>query len=124
MGGLRTGIWRRIAGAAGLAGLVFYVSLIPAQSVSQVVHALVRAELTRAVICDAGLAPTQKAPATGGHNGQFYHNSNGFQLAALTSGVTFAIPPEAVQIFLRPKNEFALRRAALTPQSRGPPHLV
>ncbi len=121
MGGFRTGIWRRAAGALGLVGVLLYVSLIPNHFVSQTVNALIKAELGNVIICHSGSGP-QKDGLKDNHC-PFCHGYASFHLATLTSGLTFLVPPKASGTFLPPKNESSLRRATLTPQSRGPPSL-
>jgi len=96
MGGFRKGVWRRIAGAFGLVGVLLYTALIPGHLVSQTVSALVSAELGTVVIChdDGGAPATDQSKSK--HGCPFCHGYAGFQLAALGGGFSFVAPPHAV----------------------------
>lgn len=123
MGGLRTTVWRRIAGALALAGVLLYTSLIPGHIVSQLVTALVDAELGTAIICHSGEAPQQPNKSNADQGCPFCHGHASFQLAAFTAGATFVVPAQSAWVSHRVESDSLLTRAVPTPQSRGPPHL-
>ncbi|WP_141702014.1 DUF2946 family protein [Methyloceanibacter stevinii] len=122
MGGFRKGNWRRVAGALGLLGVLVYASLIPGHLVSQTLTVLVQAELGVVPICHRGGGePTDQTSKD--KNCPFCHGYASFMAAAPSVAVSFIVPRRVAERVAPVQDAFGLRRAALTPQSRGPPQL-
>lgn len=121
MGGFRKGVWRRIAGAFGLVGVLLYTALIPGHLVSQTISALLFAELGTVVICHSGGDTPANDQSKEKRDCPFCHGYASFQISTLGGGLAFTVPSHSVAIFAPIQDEPSLRRAALTPQSRGPP---
>lgn len=124
MGGFRTGNWRRVAGAFGLLGVLVYSSLIPGHLVSQTLTVLVQAELGVVVpICHRGGAGSPAGKTTKDQSCPFCHGYASFMAAVPSIAVALLVPPRVAERVAPVQDNFRVRRATLTPQSRGPPQL-
>lgn len=112
---------RRLAVALGLFGILLYASLIPRHIVSELIGGLVDAELGTSVMCHAGDGPANPADGKVQPKCPFCQGYAAFQLTTPDAGVAFVILPPAAAKFLPAQNYAGLWRAAVAPQSRGPP---
>ncbi len=127
MGRGTPGLCRRFGAALALCGILVYSALIPGHVVSQLVSALIQAELGDAadVICHSdGAAPAKpNAPGQAEKHCPFCTGAASFQLATLASPALILPPRSLGGQVLATEDETTLRKSVLNPQSRGPPSL-
>jgi hypothetical protein len=127
MGGGTKGFCRRLGARLALCGILFYTALIPGHVVSQLVSALITAELGDAtdIICRFGGETRGKpdAPGQAKKHCPFCTGAAAFQVAALGAIPAVVLPRTLRGEALAIEDEGTLRRNVLTPQSRGPPSL-
>lgn len=122
MGGFRKEVWRRVAGAFALVGVLVYSALIPGHLVSQTINAVLFAELGTVVICHSGGDPASDQTRKK-NDCPFCHGYGSFQIAALGTSPTLVAPAHSARIFAPSPDESGPRLTASTPRSRGPPPL-
>lgn len=123
MGGFRRGHCRRVAAALGLLGIILYAGLVPGHLVSQTITALVHAELGVIPICHPGGVGAPGDNSKKEQSCPFCHGYASYMAAAPSSAASFIVRPRMAECFAAPQDDFRIRRASLTPQSRGPPQV-
>ena len=116
--------WRRATAALALCGVVAYSGLFPGHIVSQLVTDLAERGFGHAAMagCHDEGGPANPQPSKGAKKHcPFCTGYASFQFAAIGSP-TIVIPPQIVGgDVLAIEDDMALRKSAITPQSRGPP---
>ena len=116
--------WRRATAALALCGVVAYSGLLPGHIVSQLVTDLAERGFGHAAMagCHDEGGPANPQPSNGAKKHcPFCTGYASFQFAAIGSP-TIVIPPQIVGgDVLAIEDDMALRKSAITPQSRGPP---
>jgi hypothetical protein len=116
--------WRRATAALALCGVVAYSGLFPGHIVSQLVTDLAERGFGHAAMagCHDEQGTANPQPSNGAKKRcPFCTGYASFQFAAIGSP-TIVIPPQIVGgDVLAIEDDMALRKSAITPQSRGPP---
>ena len=120
------GLLRRATAALALCGLLAYSGLFPGHIVSQLVTDLAEHGFVVGAMdgCHDEGGTTKQQPTNGAKKHcPFCTGYASFQFAA-AGWHTFLLPPQAVGgDVLAIEDDTALRKSAVTPQSRGPPSL-
>ena len=115
---------RRATAALALCGVIAYSGLLPGHIVSQLVTDLAERGFGHAAMagCHDEGGPANPQPSNGAKKHcPFCTGYASFQFAAIGSP-TIVIPPQIVGgDVLAIEDDMALRKSAITPQSRGPP---
>ena len=118
--------WRRATAALALCGVIAYSGLFPGHIVSQLVTDLAERGFGHAAMagCHDEGGPANPQPMNGAKKHcPFCTGYASFQLAVVGSPM-IVLPPRTVGgDVLVIEDDIALRKSAITPQSRGPPVL-